>query len=208
MRCVSWLGGFDFDLDNLFSDLYFLTHHNNKQGAPLSREDSTGGGFTLSSGSNCGGGDNTQLPNTQPPASASAWHGRRAESRSGPRRKRLRLTLANDQEAAWHGFVLPSGSSLLSSVPTQFAPGTEGQDGQEMLVGLDGMQVCGEEGDVGGDDGGVARPQQQQREQGRASMVFGGGMTTGEIIALRQQQQQEFVEREQHETETLPNSSR
>lgn len=80
-------------------------------------------------------------------------------------------------------------------------------------MGLDGMQVCGEEGE--GEKGDAAgdvplqQEQREQREQGQASMVFGGGMTTGEIIALRQQQQQqEFVEREQNETDTLPNSSR
>jgi hypothetical protein len=166
------------------------------EGAPLSREDSLSGGGCL--------------PNTQPP-------GRNHDR--GPR-KRLRLTLANDEEAAWHGFVLPPSSPFAVGAGTE---GTEGQDGEERMLmaaagELEGMHMCVEEEEevveVREGDGSQKLQHQHQHkhghEQERRPLVFGEGMTTGQIVALRQRRQQLEQEAEARceDTSELPNSSR
>lgn len=90
-----------------------------------------------------------------------------------------------------------------SAVPTQFAPGTEGQDaGERMLMvaagGLEGMHVCA-----------AAAEEEEEEAQAPPPVVFGEGMTTKEIIALRLHQRRQREEQEASETPgELPNSSR
>lgn len=102
------------------------------QGAPVSREASFGGLTSTTTRSD------EQRANAQ------------------PRRKRLRLTLANDQEAAWHGFVVPATEAA-----------EEEEEGGMLLEGqleVDGMMRMCVEG--------------EGEELGEGGMAMGGEMGT------------------------------